>query len=41
MEQAELWVALTDGGTGLESFVQKNFNRPDLVVILDFYHAAS
>ena len=41
MEQAELWVALTDGGNGLESFVQKNFNRPDLVVILDFYHAAS
>ena len=40
MEQAELWVALTDGGSGLEAFCQKNFNRPDLVVILDFYHAA-
>jgi hypothetical protein len=41
MEAADLWVALTDGGNGLEDFVQRNFNRPDLVVILDFYHAAS
>ena len=41
MEQAEVWVALTDGGAGLEEFMQKNFNRPDLVLILDFYHAAS
>jgi hypothetical protein len=41
MEQAEVWVALTDGGNGLEEFMQKNFNRPDLVLILDFYHAAS
>lgn len=40
MEEAEVWVALTDGGSGLEDFVQKNFNRADLVVILDFYHAA-
>jgi hypothetical protein len=41
MEQAEVWIALTDGGNGLEEFMQKNFNRPDLVLILDFYHAAS
>jgi hypothetical protein len=41
LEQAEVWVALTDGGSGLEEFVRTNFNRPDLVVILDFYHAAS
>ena len=41
MEGAELWVALTDGGGGLESFCRQNFNRPDLVLILDFYHAAS
>jgi hypothetical protein len=41
MEQADLWIALTDGGSGLEDFAQTNFNRPDLVVILDFYHAAS
>src|SRR5262249_30035792 len=41
MERAAVWVALTDGGAGLEDFVQQNFNRPDLVVILDFWHAAS
>jgi hypothetical protein len=41
LEEADLWVALTDGGSGLEEFMQKNFNRPDLVVILDFWHAAS
>jgi hypothetical protein len=41
MEQAQVWVALTDGGIGLEGFMQKNFNRADLVLILDFYHAAS
>ncbi len=41
MERADVWVALTDGGNGLEPFLQSNFNRPDLVVILDFYHAAS
>jgi hypothetical protein len=40
-EQAEVWVALTDGGSGLEGFAQKNFNRPDWVLILDFYHAAA
>ena len=41
MERAQVWVALTDGGNGLEAFAQQNFNRPDLVLILDFYHAAS
>ncbi len=41
MEKAEVWVALTDGGGGLEEFMQENFNRPELVLILDFYHAAS
>jgi hypothetical protein len=41
MEQAEVWVALTDDGSGLEDFARKNFSRPDLVLILDFYHAAS
>ncbi len=41
MEAAEVWVALTDGGNGLEEFCRQNFARPDLVVILDFYHAAS
>ncbi len=41
MEQAEVWVGLTDGGSGLEEFLRVNFSRPDLVLILDFYHAAS
>jgi hypothetical protein len=38
MERAQQWLALTDGGSGLEEFVRSNFNRPDLVVILDFWH---
>src|SRR5262249_14488745 len=41
MEAAEVWIALSDGGSGLEEFLQRNFNRPDLVVILDFWHVAS
>jgi hypothetical protein len=40
MERAEVWIALTDGGNGLEDFLRTNFGRPDLVVILDFWHAA-
>ena len=40
MERADRWIALTDGGNGLEDFVRANFGRPDLVVILDFWHAA-
>lgn len=40
METAEVWIGLTDGGNGLEAFVQQNFNRPNLVLILDFYHVA-
>jgi hypothetical protein len=40
-EQAERWVVLTDGGAGLEEFARNNFNRPDRVLLLDFYHAAS
>jgi hypothetical protein len=40
MEAAEVWVGLTDGGNGLEGMIRSNFNRPDLVLILDFYHAA-
>jgi hypothetical protein len=41
MDKADLWIALSDGGKGLEEFCQRNFNRPDLIVILDFYHAAN
>jgi hypothetical protein len=40
MERAGRWIALTDGGSGLEEFVRANFGRPELVVILDFWHAA-
>jgi hypothetical protein len=38
MEQAQQWLALSDAGNGLEDFLRRNFNRPNLVVILDFYH---
>ncbi len=41
MENAQVWVALSDGGSGLEEFSRVNFNREELVLILDFYHAAS
>jgi len=39
MDQAQRWIALSDGGAGLEDFLRDNFGRVD-VVILDFYHAA-
>jgi hypothetical protein len=39
MDSAERWVAISDGGNGLEEFLKVNFPRVD-VVILDFYHAA-
>lgn len=39
MDQAEIWIGLTDGGNGLEEFIRKNFPR-DPVLILDFWHAA-
>jgi len=38
MEQADRWVAVTDGGAGLEEFIRVYFPRAE--VILDFYHAA-
>jgi hypothetical protein len=38
MEQAEQWIGLSDGGSGLEDFLQSNFNRQNLVLILDFWH---
>lgn len=41
MERAEVWVGISDGGAGLEDFLRTNFNRPDMTVILDFYHPAS
>jgi hypothetical protein len=39
MDGADRWVALSDGGAGLEDFLRDNFGRVD-AVILDFYHAA-
>ena len=39
MDRADRWVALTDGGSGLEDWVRANFGRVE-AVILDFYHAA-
>ncbi len=39
MDAAERWVAISDGGSGLEEFLRTNFPRVE-VVILDFYHAA-
>jgi len=39
MEQADVWIGLTDGGNGLEEFVRRNFPR-DPVLILDFWHPA-
>jgi hypothetical protein len=38
MDAAELWIALTDGGNGLENFLDVNF--PGAVKILDFQHPA-
>jgi hypothetical protein len=39
LDGAEVWVALCDGGAGLEDFVRENFPRVG-AVILDFYHAS-
>jgi hypothetical protein len=39
MDQADVWIGLTDGGNGLEEFIRRNFPR-DPVLILDFWHAA-
>jgi hypothetical protein len=38
MDAAQRWIALTDGGNGLEDFIDVNF--PRAVKILDFQHAA-
>lgn len=38
MDHADRWIALTDGGVGLEEFLRVNFPRAEC--ILDFYHAA-
>jgi hypothetical protein len=38
-DHADRWIALSDGGSGLEARLRANFGRLD-AVILDFYHAA-
>jgi hypothetical protein len=45
MKAAEQWIGLSDGGNGLENFLQSNFPGPvehgtKLELILDFWHAA-
>jgi hypothetical protein len=39
MDRADRWVALSDGGNGLEDFLRTNFPRVE-AVILDFYHVS-
>jgi hypothetical protein len=39
VERAERWLAISDGGAGVEEFLRSNFPRVE-AVILDFYHAA-
>lgn len=39
IERAERWIALSDGGSGLEGMLRTQFPRVE-AVILDFYHAA-
>jgi hypothetical protein len=39
MDRAQRWVAISDGGAGIEDFLRENFPRVE-VVILDFFHAA-
>lgn len=39
MDRADRWIGLTDGGNGLQPFVQRSFPRVE-VVILDFWHVS-
>lgn len=39
MDRADRWVAISDGGAGIEDWLRLHFPRAD-AVILDFYHAA-
>jgi hypothetical protein len=39
MDRADRWVAIADGGAGIEGWLRRNFPRVE-AVILDFYHAA-
>jgi hypothetical protein len=39
MDRAQRWVAISDGGSGIEDWLAANFPRAE-AVILDFYHAS-
>jgi hypothetical protein len=39
LDQADVWIALSDGGNGLEDALRVHFPRVE-AVILDFFHAA-
>jgi hypothetical protein len=39
LDHAERWIALSDGGSGLEDFLRENFPRVE-AIILDFFHVA-
>ena len=39
MDKADRWVAISDGGAGIETWLRENFPRVE-AVILDFYHVA-
>lgn len=39
MDQADRWIAISDGGAGIEDWFRENFGRVE-AVILDFFHAA-
>src|SRR5437870_3540425 len=38
MEAVDVWIALTDGGNGLEHFIDVNFPRAEKII--DFQHVA-
>ena len=39
LDDAEVWIALTDGGSGLEPFMEANFPRVEAVIV-DYWHAS-
>ena len=39
LDDAEVWIALTDGGNGLEPFMETNFPRVEAVIV-DYWHAS-
>ena len=39
MDRADRWIGLTDGGNGLQPFVERSFPRVE-VVIIDFWHVS-